>query len=332
MLKYSVIIPVYQAEKTLNRCLDSLLAENYSDCEIILVNDGSKDRSGEICAGYAEAYPCVRCLSKENGGVSSARNAGLDAARGEYIVFVDSDDSVMPGFFAALDTEREKYKADWFFFSCCFDNGNEVLYSRNNGFFSADREETLTAVLNAICRKTINGPYAKLFRRDIIEEFRIRFPTGVSVGEDRAFNICYSFHTGNLLISEKNVYCVNTENEQSLSRKRHADLDEQFAVADRYLDEALLGAPISEMEKERYRRALNFGSCRGVYHEAKLMHEDRLRWPERQKRLGKLCDDINRRHLKYPDTRYCTLISLPIRLRLTPIIDAVAWRLINQRK
>ena len=76
-----------------------------------------------------------------------------------------------------------------------------------------------------------------------------------------------------------------------------------------------------------YRRAANFGDCRYIYHEAKLMFADRVGWLERQKRLGKLCDAINRRHMKYPNTRYCTLITLPVRLRLTCVIDAIAWKL-----
>ena len=326
-MRYSVIIPVYNAEKTLNRCVDSLLAENYPDCEIILVNDGSKDRSGEICHDYAERFPNIVYIEKENGGVSTARNAGLDHARGEYVVFVDSDDYVTPDFFGIMDEYISRSDTDLCLFSYCSDDGNN---KRNQVFTAAQytsRAEAMPALVDAICRKTINMPWAKRYRRNIIEEHKLRFPVGASVAEDRVFNICYSFYINSFQISDRMLYCVNTENGASLSRKRHDDLHQQFAITDRYFENELKNAPIPESEKEMYRRAANFGDCRYIYHEAKLLLADHVAWLERQKTLGKLCDAINRRHMKYPSTRYCTLVTLPVRLRLTGVIDAIAWKL-----
>lgn len=326
-MRYSVIIPVYQAEKTLNRCVDSLLAENYPDCEIILVNDGSKDRSGAICRDYVKRCPNIVYIEKENGGVSTARNAGLDLARGEYIVFVDSDDFVAPAFFKIMDMEREKTDADLIIFS----HGTNIEKCKNHSEGSSTllsgREALMPAVINAICRKTINMPWAKLYKRSIIEAQHIRFPVGASVAEDRVFNIRYTFSIGSLMLSDQPIYCVNTENENSLSRKRHDDLQKQFSITRRYFENALDEAPIPENEKEQYRRAVNFGDCRYIYHEAKLLFADQIGWLERQKRLGKKCDEINNRHMKYPNTRYCTLITLPVRLRLTWVIDVIAWKL-----
>ena len=89
MPKYSVIIPVYNAEKTLHRCVDSLLNQNYTDMELVLVNDGSSDRSLEICREYQGCDSRVCVIDKPNGGVSTARNAGLHAAAGTYVLFVD---------------------------------------------------------------------------------------------------------------------------------------------------------------------------------------------------------------------------------------------------
>ena len=88
----SVIVPVYNARKTLSRCVESLLAQTYPDFEILLVDDGSTDASLEICRNFADSDPRVKVFSKPNGGVSSARNLGLDSARGKYIAFCDSDD------------------------------------------------------------------------------------------------------------------------------------------------------------------------------------------------------------------------------------------------
>ena len=88
--KVSIIVPVYNAEKYLHRCVDSILAQTFTDWELLLIDDGSPDRSGEICDGYAMKDARIRVIHKENGGVSSARNVGLDATKGKWVVFVDS--------------------------------------------------------------------------------------------------------------------------------------------------------------------------------------------------------------------------------------------------
>ena len=92
--KISVIVPVYNVEQYLPRCIESILAQTYNDFELLLINDGSSDNSGNICDEYAKNNSRVRVFHKENGGVSSARNMGLDNAQGEYVVFVDSDDFI----------------------------------------------------------------------------------------------------------------------------------------------------------------------------------------------------------------------------------------------
>lgn len=92
MPKVSVIVPLYKAEKYIHRCVDSILAQTFTDWELLLIDDGSPDRSGEICDEYARKDNRIRVFHKKNGGVSSARNLGLDNMRGEYVTFVDADD------------------------------------------------------------------------------------------------------------------------------------------------------------------------------------------------------------------------------------------------
>ena len=96
MAQISVIVPVYQVEAYLPQCIDSILAQTFRDFELILVDDGSQDRSGAICDEYAGRDERVRVLHKENGGLSDARNAGLEQAKGDYFLFVDSDDFIAP--------------------------------------------------------------------------------------------------------------------------------------------------------------------------------------------------------------------------------------------
>lgn len=108
----SVIVPVYNVEEYIYECVDSILAQTYTNLEIILVDDGSPDRCGEICEEYAQLDARVKVIHKKNGGLSDARNAGLDLAKGEYIAFVDSDDYILPTFIATLSENLIKHNAD----------------------------------------------------------------------------------------------------------------------------------------------------------------------------------------------------------------------------
>ena len=100
--KVSIIVAVYKAEEYLRRCLDSLVNQTFEDYEVLLVDDGSPDNSGYICDAYAERYPFVQVIHKANGGLASARQCGIDHARGEYTIHVDADDWVEPDMLESL--------------------------------------------------------------------------------------------------------------------------------------------------------------------------------------------------------------------------------------
>ena len=104
----SVIVPIYKVENYLKQCVDSLICQKYSNLEVILVDDGSPDGCGKICDEYKEKDSRIIVIHKENGGISSARNAGLEIAKGEYIVFIDSDDYVSDSFIYEMVEEMEK--------------------------------------------------------------------------------------------------------------------------------------------------------------------------------------------------------------------------------
>ena len=112
MPKVSVIVPIYKAEKYINRCIDSILAQTFTDWELLLIDDGSPDRSGEICDEYAENDPRIRVFHKANGGVSSARQMGQEEAVGEYTIHVDPDDWVEPTMLEELYAKAEADDAD----------------------------------------------------------------------------------------------------------------------------------------------------------------------------------------------------------------------------
>ena len=175
-IKYSVIIPVYNAEKTLKRCLDSLLGQKRQDVEIILINDGSSDRSGEIIDEYRRKYGSIVSLEQENSGVSAARNRGLNAATGTYILFVDSDDRIREDLVSITVQTAEDSGAD----VVIFDYAGEDTDRRQTDLFTFDlpagrafSPEEEPSVIMKTC-SAVN----KLFRREFWEKTASAFPAG----------------------------------------------------------------------------------------------------------------------------------------------------------
>ncbi len=200
----SIIIPVYNVERFIERCVDSLLAQTFDDFELILINDGSSDRSGEICDRYAQRDGRVRVIHKRNGGVSTARNAGLDLARGRYICFIDSDDWVDPNFLA--DFKIGDYDADIYISGALYDIDNRVYsYKKYEAIYIKDREE----IGAELTRQNIwqNGyPWGKLYRTDIINSNNLRFDEKLSIHEDHVFVFEYYTHIESLYLTDSAGY------------------------------------------------------------------------------------------------------------------------------
>lgn len=192
MPKISVIVPIYKVEQYLPACVESVLAQTVSDFELILVDDGSPDGSGAICDAYAQRDSRIRVIHQENGGLSAARNAGMDIARGDYLTFVDSDDLVSADYLMALlNAAREQDAEIAVCRFCRFTTGTPDTRS-------ASVPEPVTAISprDAVCmlyrgdeRNPINA-CAKLFHSSVIGS--MRFPKG-RLHEDQAFvpRVCY---------------------------------------------------------------------------------------------------------------------------------------------
>lgn len=182
----SIIVPIYNAEQYLHRCIDSILAQSYTNFELLLVNDGSTDGSGDICDEYAAKDTRVRVLHKANGGVSSARNLGLDNAQGEYITFCDADDYVGVDWLAAY-SEAIASKVDLSiqgYYAIEGNNTKEKVFAPCHGENIEDKRLLITLLM----REEMYGYlWVKLFRRQIIEEYSIRFDTQSTFREDEQF-------------------------------------------------------------------------------------------------------------------------------------------------
>lgn len=325
--KFSVIIPVYNAEKTLHRCVDSLLNQKYMDAEFILVNDGSQDGSGEICEQYSRENAQIQYLVKENAGVSSARNAGLDAATGTYVMFVDSDDFVAENYFTAIDRALAETDCDLLQFSNFKTNGVSKSTRIFAPFWSNQRDIFIPKICDAMCRKTINSPWGKVYRRDLLCKYDIRFPNDLSIGEDLAFNINYALYINSYRVISDILYYVCTENGSSLSRKKRNDLEEQLELISSEIRMAISESSLLENERQQFYSALNFSICRDVYKTAKALHRDNVKWAVRIKVLRQSCKEMNAFGMTYPKTAYCRLVTLPIRWNLACVLDAMGWKL-----
>lgn len=185
--KVSVIVPVYKAEAYLHRCVDSILAQTFQDFEVLLIDDGSPDKSGEICDEYAKKDNRIRVFHKENGGVSSARNLGLDNARGEWIYFVDADDAL---FDSCLETLFSKTSN---LFDCII--GGYVEVKENNVISIIpneiesiwDYKKTLLDFYQSQYFHFNGYLWNRIFRHSIIEQNHLRFHEDIYYKEDGLF-------------------------------------------------------------------------------------------------------------------------------------------------
>ena len=219
----SIIVPVYNAKKYLETCVQSILGQNIIDIEIILVDDGSNDGSGIICDTFSECDKRVKTIHKANGGVSSARNIGLDIASGEYIMFIDSDDwiekdlceklllyienvdFVIGGYTVVNKTGKEKCIPDKEIleFPKQFELKFDELYKKN----------------------FINAPFSKIYKKNIIDT--LRFDMSIALGEDFIFNLKYLSKCRKIGMVDTEGYIYNCMNEGAATKRlRESDIEQ----------------------------------------------------------------------------------------------------------
>lgn len=222
----SVIVPVYNVENYLEECVRSILAQSYINLEIILVNDGSKDGSLAVCRALAEEDPRIKIIDKKNGGVSSARNAGLDAAKGMLIAFVDGDDYIEPDAYARMYLALKEENADIVFcrFQKEYSEGKSVYYTEKkikkilnepwkiqSLFYSASSKEQ-----DRIVTQNTHGSVCRsLFFKELIDKKKIRFEKGLALQEDKLFLMQYLALCGKGAFVDHYLYHYRAEREGS---------------------------------------------------------------------------------------------------------------------
>ena len=226
MPKISVIVPVFNVEKYLAQCLESILGETFTDIEIICVNDGSTDNSENILKTYKLRDKRIIIINKENGGLSSSRNSGLKQAKGEFISFIDSDDWISPYMLEKLYNNITKQNTD---ISMCavnvFDENTKMLkedryfnlsvfpVSFDNKVFSYEDTKTFTLEIPVMA-------WNKLYRRAFLEECKTEFPEG-KIFEDGAFFFSIYFKTKRVSILREPLYFYRINREGSILKNNH---------------------------------------------------------------------------------------------------------------
>lgn len=263
-IKYSVIIPVYNAQKTLARCLDSLVSQQRKDAEIILVNDGSSDGSEKIIEDYRKRFANIISIRQENRGVSVARNRGLEAAQGTYITFVDSDDYVSADYFQVMDEAGADDDPDLIVFA-------NNKHRRKSDDFSILYQRILSCSNNLDKMKLLIGsrvifePSFKRFKRKLIEEKKLRFIEDMQIGEDFNFCLAYLIDCDTISAINKVIYYFDISGNESLSRRYREDIDEkllwQFSEIFYTIDQSNL----SDQEKNELKKIAGYFTQRSVF-------------------------------------------------------------------
>lgn len=240
---FSIIVPVYNGEKHIENCIQKLLKQSYDNYEIIVVNDGSSDKTSEIVSKYVLSHDKIRLINKENQGVSVARNVGIENAQGDYILFVDSDDYLDENALNTLDSLLEQRKCDLLIYgftvlgSSNRFNDTETLkvMIENSKMNKNDLLKALISTKNNILGYIWRAAYSRkmLLTNDIL------FPDGIKISEDYMFLLNAVNSSKDVLVSDKELYyyCIN---EESMSIKYIPSLLEDMTFVNKWMYDTLV--------------------------------------------------------------------------------------------
>lgn len=225
-MKVSIIVPIYNCEKYLKKCINSILNQTYKNIEVILINDGSDDSSGKICDRYAKKFTCIKVFHTVNSGVSNARNIGIKNSTGDYIQFVDSDDYIKSTMTEKLLKSALKNNSDMVIcgYKTVFKYRTkpEIVDNINRDYKIND---FLYKLLEAQKFNYFNSPVNKLYKANIIKANNIIFRKDISLGEDLIFNLEYIKCSRNFSTIKECLYIyMVSNNTYSLTKKKRLDI------------------------------------------------------------------------------------------------------------
>ena len=326
MVKISIVIPIYNAEDHLQRCVDSVLNQTEKNIEIILVDDGSKDNSIEICKNYLNQDKRVQLIHQENSGVSAARNRGIEQACGEYIGFIDSDDWIEPNMYECLLREANQASADIVICDArtVYEDGKiqADTITQLSGNQILQKSEFTPSLLLEMAGSACRCIYKNHRYNDKLQKQKtILFPLGVKFSEDRIFNL-YAFGQANKICYIKKAFYNRYMNEKSTVHRFHQDYFEACKKSMDGIEQAIRYAweDNNELQKVYLSQFITgaIGSICNYYYKTST-----LRAAERKKMVKGLCEDsqlrnaietygANRKSQWILDRKYSLLIAYAI--------------------
>ena len=231
MPKISVIVPVYKVEPYIRQCVDSILNQTYTDFELILVDDGSPDQCPFICDEYAREDKRVVVIHKENGGLSSARNAGLDIAKGEFYFFVDSDDFIENTLFEDCIDFANRYNTKSVKYSYNVFDGNRIPVQSSclsERYYKIEKSNRVDFVANTLLTYSIKWEsWSWMYSGDIIREKHLRFADNKHIfAEDIYFSCLYSLYIDSLVYIDKKLYFYRRRNDSIMGSTNEIKINE----------------------------------------------------------------------------------------------------------
>lgn len=264
MIVVSIVIPVYNVEKYLENCLESIVNQSYSKLEIILVNDGSTDESGEICNSYQNSYQNINVLHQDNHGVSHARNAGINLATGDYILFVDPDDSIMPNYIEECVTLGNTYSLDILISGYTKSPTFETVIPNFQLHNVMKGKELILSNSQVHSNNDLCFSWRYFYKLELIKEKNLRFNESLFIGEDVVFNLECLLNSERVIAIDKSFYYYTTNNPESVMRTRFKPgLEENLNM--QYKVRKSLSTQYNLLDNRKYRKDLAYYCIRNLY-------------------------------------------------------------------
>ena len=329
--KISVIVPIYNCEQFLEKCLNSILEQKFDDYELILIDDGSSDKSAIIVDEYEKRYDNIRVLHKENGGVSAARNDGIHLATGKYITFIDGDDYVSNNYFSSIINFIKEYPNidlyNFGFFSEVEDNHGNVSSTDKVNYCKKllkSREEIKNNLIDLYDNTMLYNPVNKVYLKEIIDQYKIKFPN-YNWGEDVEFNRRYLNNINSMYNSDICLYHYVRERETSITKRYKHNLFEirvkEFFEFNEYFEKW-------EISKKDYYEF----SCRRYIERILGCIENEfcsnLNLKIKYKNIKSMIkNETTREAIKYikPKSKKISILIIPIKLRSATMAFIIGW-------
>lgn len=276
---YSIIVPIYKVESYLEECISSIISQTYKDLQIILVDDGSPDNCLEICKSFSEKDRRINIVHKENGGLVSARKAGADQAKGDYIICLDGDDWIEPTYVEEIDNVLKDYNYDvvctGFNIASDSEKKPQKLTERLGSYNKKELEIEIYPHLIQSSKATSFLPtvWAKAFRRELYITYQIKVDNRIAMGEDGACTIPLIYNADSMFIFDNPLYNYRV-NENSMTKAKRSQSWSSFFAIVQYLIEAV------DMSNNDISEQMNRRIARSFFNVAKSRFNDKKPYKE----------------------------------------------------